>query len=177
MPLTADAKLFKEAARLGREVIWLHTFGDRFGEGRQAGPPRVAVNPPAVPKDGSIPSTPEGFPDSIDYDAAARRLKIDTGHIDNVAPEVWSYEVSGKNVLRQWFSYRRKNRERPLIGDKRPPSPLGEIRPDHWLPEYTTELLNVLNVLSLLVKLEPKQAQLLDEICEGPLIPASKLIS
>ena len=88
VPLTADAKLFKKAAKLGREVIWLHTFGERFGEGRPAGPPRVAVNPPSVPKGGAIPSTPEGFPDSIDYDAAARRLKVGAGHIDHVAPEV-----------------------------------------------------------------------------------------
>ena len=106
---------------------------------------------------------------------AKRRLKIGTGHIDNVAPEVWASEVSGKNVLRQWFSYRKRDRERPLIGDKRPPSKLGEIQPDHWLPEYTSELINVLNVLTLLVELEPKQAKLLAEICDGPLIPASKL--
>lgn len=175
VPLTADAKLFKEAAKLGREVIWLHTFGERFAEGRPAGPPRVSVNPPTVPKGGAIPSTPDGFPDTLDYDAAKRRLKVGTGHIDNVAPEVWAYEVSGKNVLRQWFSYRKKNRERPLIGDKRKPSPLGDIQPDHWLPEYTSELINVLNVLTLLVELEPRQADMLERICDGPLIPASKI--
>lgn len=175
VPLTADAKLFKEASQLGREVIWLHTFGDRFDEGKPAGPPRVAVNPPTVPKGGAIPSTPEGFPDTLDYDAAKRRLIVGTGHIDNVAPEVWAYEVSGKNVLRQWFSYRKRNRERPLIGDKRPPSPLSEIQPDHWLPEYTSELINVLNVLTLLVELEPKQADLLKRICDGPLIPATRM--
>lgn len=83
--------------------------------------------------------------------------------------------MSGKQVLRQWFSYRRKNRARPLIGDKRPPSPLGDIQLDRWLPEYTSELINVLNVLALLVELEPKQADLLKRICVGPLIPASKL--
>lgn len=175
VPLTADAKLFKEAAKLGREVIWLHTFGERFGEGHPSGPPRVAVNPPTVPKDGAIPSTPAGFPDSLNYDAAKRRLKVGTGHIDNVSPEVWTYEVSGKNVLRQWFSYRKKNRERPLIGDKRKPSPLGDIQPDHWLPEYTSELINVLNVLTLLVELEPAQADLLKRIVDGPLIPAGKV--
>ena len=60
---------------------------------------------------------------------------------------------SGKRVLTQWFSYRKKNRERPIIGDRRPPSKLGEIQPDRWLGEYTTELLNVLNVLGRLVAL------------------------
>jgi hypothetical protein len=52
----------------------------------------------------------------------------------------------------------------PIIGDRRKPSPLGDIQPDHWLPEYTTELLNVLNVLAMLVELEPHQAELLDRI-------------
>jgi hypothetical protein len=31
-------------------------------------------------------------------------------------------------------------------------------------------LLNVLNVLAMLVELEPQQAELLDRICAGPLI-------
>lgn len=98
-----------------------------------------------------------------------------SGFVENVSPEVWTYEVSGKQVLRQWFSYRKKNHERPQIGDRRPPSPLGDIQPDHWLPEYTSELINVLNVLTLLVALEPKQADLVKRICDGPLIPASKV--
>src|SRR5438045_507643 len=44
IPLTAKAKLFAEAAELGRTVIWLHTFGDRFADtraDRPAGPPRL----------------------------------------------------------------------------------------------------------------------------------------
>ncbi len=60
---------------------------------------------------------------------------------------------------------------RPLIGDKAPPSPLGDIQPDRWLLEYTSDL----NVLALLVELEPKQAGLLRRICDGPLTPARKL--
>jgi hypothetical protein len=52
-----------------------------------------------------------------------RRLKIGSGIIAPVAREVWAYEVSGKQVLRQWFSYRKKDREKPQIGDRRPPSP------------------------------------------------------
>ncbi len=108
------------------------------------------------------------MPDEIQYDEAKRRLMIGTGFIDNVPPAVWQYEVSGKRVLTQWFSYRKKNRERPIIGDRRPPSKLGDIQPDHWLAEYTTELLNVMNVLALFVEMEPDQAKLLEAICEGP---------
>ncbi len=95
-----------------------------------------------------------------------------TGRIENVPPEVWEYEVSGKNVLRQWFSYRKKDRSRPVIGDRRPPSDLMKIQPGHWLPEYTSELISVLNVLAILVELEPVQAKLLEEIEDGPLMAA-----
>ena len=52
---------------------------------------------------------------------------------------------------------------------------MGDIQPDHWLAEYTTELLNVLNVLGLLVDLEPQAAELLERICRGPLISESSL--
>jgi hypothetical protein len=76
--------------------------------------------------------------------------------------------VSGKQVLTQWFSYRRRSRERPQIGDRRTPSPLSDIQPNAWLAEYTTELLNVLHVLGRLVALEPAQADLLERICAGP---------
>ena len=86
-------------------------------------------------------------------------------------PAVFAYEVSGKNVLRQWFSYRKRDRTRPIIGDRRPPSPLDAIQPDHWLPEYTDDLMNLLNVLGRLVRLEPRQADLLERVCAGPLAP------
>lgn len=108
------------------------------------------------------------MPDEIEYDAARQRLLVGTGYIDNVPAAVWDYEVSGKRVLTQWFSYRKKNRERPIIGDRRPPSKLGDIQPDTWLAEYTTELLNVLHVLALLVEMEPAQSQLLEAICDTP---------
>jgi Type ISP C-terminal specificity domain len=114
------------------------------------------------------------MPDAIEYDETRHRLLIGKGFIDNVPAEVWQYEVSGKRVLTQWFSYRKKNRERPIIGDRRPPSKLGDIQPDHWLAEYTTELLNVLNVLGLLVEMEPAQAKLLEEICGGPTLNLSR---
>lgn len=108
------------------------------------------------------------MPDDIQYDQTQRRLLVGKGFIDRVPPAVWQYEVSGKRVLTQWFSYRKRNRQRPIIGDRRPPSKLGDIQPDHWPAEYTTELLNVLHVQALLVELEPAQAKLLEAICEGP---------
>ena len=73
----------------------------------------------------------------MDYDAAKRRLVIGKGYVENVTPAMRNYEISGKKLLDQWFSYRRRDRTKPLIGDKRPPSPLEKIQPDGWLAEYT----------------------------------------
>ncbi|MCY4350481.1 MAG: N-6 DNA methylase [Thiotrichales bacterium] len=178
-PMTADASLFAEAVEVGREVIWLHCFGERFADpdaGRPGASPRLPEGErPFIPKDGAIPNFPERFPDRIEYDASARRLKIGDGFIENVPLAVWAYEVSGKQVLIQWFSYRRRDRSRPIIGDRRPPSALEKIQPDGWLAEYTTELMNVLHVLGRLVALEPRQSDLLNRICDGPLMNADDL--
>jgi len=179
IPITADAKLFSEAAELGKKIIWLHTFGERMADpkkGRPAQPPRLpSAKAPRIPAAGEISEDPKMMPDSINYDASKKRLLIGQGYVERVEPEMWLYEVSGKQVLLQWFSYRKKNRERPIIGDRRPPSPLGDIQPDHWLAEYTTELLNVLNVLGRLVELEPTQASLLEKVCSGPTISEDEL--
>jgi len=178
IPFTADAALFDEAVKLGREVVWLHTFGERFAEGRPAGPPRVlpAAEEPTIPADGALPTRLADMPHDLAYDPQTRRLMIGNGHVANVAPEVWNYEVSGKRVLTQWWSYRRQDRSKPPMGDKRPPSPLGDIQPETWLPQYTSELLNVLRVLTRLVALEPAQSDLLARIVEGPTLPAGLLL-
>ena len=127
-PMTADADLFAEAVEIGREIIWLHCFGERFVDpnaGRPGGPPRMPEGErPFISKDGAISTRPERFPNRIEYDTASGRLTVGDGFIDNVPPAVWEYEVSGKQVLVQWFSYRRRNRSRPIIGDRRPPSAL-----------------------------------------------------
>ena len=179
IPLTADGATFREAAELGRRVIWLHTFGERCDDpnrDRPPGPPRLPLDRrPMIPADGAIPRDPALMPDALEYDPATRRLRVGLGVIERVTPAMWAFEVSGKHVLRQWFSYRKRNRERPIIGDRRPPSPLGEIQPDHWPAEYTTELLNLLHVLGLLIDLEPLQAELLDRVCSGPTFPADLL--
>jgi hypothetical protein len=47
LPVTADARLFAEAVALGREVIWLHCYGERFADAA-AGRPKGATR---LPKD------------------------------------------------------------------------------------------------------------------------------
>lgn len=176
VPLTANAELFREVARLGHEVIWLHTYGERCVDpeaGRPRGAPRMAENAPRVPREGTIPG--DELPEEMHYDAATGRLHVGAGFVENVTPAMWAYEVSGKNVLRQWFSYRKRDRSRPVIGDRRPPSALEAIVPAGWLPGYTTDLIDLLNVLGRLVALEERQAALLDRVLAGRLIDRADL--
>lgn len=178
IPITADPELFSTVADIGRRVIWLHSYGERMIDaqhGRPEGAPRAPAGiRPSIPKDGAIaPHAP--LPDELRYNEGEHRLHLGIGHIDNVLPGVWKYEVDRKQVVTQWFSYRKRDRSKPPMGDKRPPSPLQDIQPEHWLAEYTTDLLNLLNVLTLLVEMEPQQAALLDQICESALISAADL--
>jgi len=179
IPLTASSELFSTAVELGKTVIWLHTFGERFADSsgdRPNRPPRVSSNnAPRISLDGAISQNPTEMPDSMEYDKSNHRLLIGHGYVENVSLAVWNYKVSGKQVLRQWFSYRKANRERPIIGTRRQPSSLGDIQPNHWLAEYTTELINLLHILEKLIQLEPAQADLLEQICSTPVITVNEL--
>jgi hypothetical protein len=54
---------------------------------------------------------------------------------------------------------------------------LSDIQPDHWLPEYTSDLLDLLHVLGRLVALEPAQAQVLENILAETLLEHDRLVA
>ncbi len=167
VPLTADGDYWSMAVGIGRRVIWAHTFGERFvdaDDGRPAG----RVRPPNGPKLHS--ETGEGTHNrTFSYDAEQRILRIGDGVFDNVPPEIHAYEVSGTNVVRSWFNYRRAGKGSPDSNS------LESIRPDGWRPEWDIELLDILNALTALVALEPEQAELLAAIIDGPQITVDDL--
>jgi Type ISP C-terminal specificity domain/N-6 DNA Methylase len=179
IPITADEHMFKEAVGIGRKVIWLHAFGERFADrsaGRPPGAPRLPKgSEPRIPGGGSIPGDAERMPDTITYDTLLNRIVIGTGYIENVPKAVWDYEVSGLHVIPQWFSYRRKSRVRPMIGQRRAQSELSDIQQGIWLSEYTDDLIDIIHVLGLLVAMEPQQADLLTRISLAPTLDASEL--
>ena len=158
IPITADPDLFRQAVALGRDLLWWHTWGERFApEGQSRLPEGQAKEVHPV----------EGMTEGFDYDPDSQTLTVGTGAFAPVSPEAWDFEVSGLRVLRSWLGYRMKNRK------GRKSSLLDDIRPTRWT--QTNELLLVLSIIEHTIEVTPKAAALLDQIVEGPLIPTTDL--
>ena len=160
VPLSTDAALFQRAVLLGRELLFLHSFGERFADGQHWPAPLVKCQK-AVPGN--------QLPEKFAYDAARQVISVDSGEFGPVSREVWIYEVSGLNVVQSWLGYRMRNRK----GKKS--SPLDDITPVAWGSDYTTEFLRLLNLLTRTIALQPQQSALLEEILVGSLLVADQL--
>ena len=150
--------LFAEAVVLGREVLWWHTWGERFATDGRRNLPRGRAEEvrPVV-----------GMPNSYDYDPKTQILTIGAGAFAPIAPEVWGFKVSSLKVLDSWLGYRMQDRSGKKSSD------LDYVRPTRWTQTY--ELLLVLSIIEHTIKATPKAADLLERILSGPLIPASDL--
>lgn len=138
LPLTKNYELFQQASREGKQLIWLHTYGERFvpqGYSQGQVPPGTAQCQQGVSND------PEQYPEDFDYDYETRTLRVGDGEFAPVAPEVWDFSVSGLEVVKSWLGYRMKD---PAGKSS---SPLDKIRPNHWTAQMTIELLELLWVI------------------------------
>lgn len=158
IPIAADPALFLQAAELGRDLLWWHTWGERFTpEGQSRLPEGQAKEVRPV----------QGMPDDYSYDPESQTLTVGTGAFAPVSEEAWNFEVSGLRVLRSWLGYRMKIRK------GRKSSPLDDIRPTRWT--QTNELLLVLSIIEHTIEATPQAAALLTQIVNGPLIPSTDL--
>lgn len=164
IPLTRDSALFARAVALGRRLLWLHTYGQRFvppgkGSGKvPSGLARCRVG---------TPEAPEEYPERFAYDASSQELHVGKGVFSGVRSEVWEFSVSGLHVVRSWLGYRMRERS----GKKS--SPLDDIRPEKWT--FDEELLELLWILDATVDLLPEASRLLEEILSGDLFRAAEL--
>jgi hypothetical protein len=166
IPLTRNPQLFDEAVALGRELLFLHTYGERFvPPHRRAG--RIPTGAARCARGTS--DDPTEYPETHSYDPAKRELAVGDGRFTKVAPEVWEFEVSGYKVVQRWLAGRMRERS-----GKRS-SALDDIRPERWT--FDDELLNLLWVLEHTVEAYPRHAKLLKRIIASKHIDASELAS
>jgi len=162
LPLPKDGKLFSKLASAGRELVWLHTFGERFvPAGKRAG----EVPPGKAKCLVGTPTTAADYPEDYEYDPSTKELRVGKGRFSGVRREVWEYSVSGLQVVDSWLGNRMKKRS----GKKS--SPLDEIRPISW--SFDGELLELLWVLDATVDRLPKLDALLTELLAVEHLPAT----
>ena len=145
--------LFARLAKEGRELDWLHTFGELFvPTGKRAG----EVPPGKAKCLVGTPTAAADYPEDYEYDPSTQELRVGKGRFGKVRREVWEYSVSGLQVVASWLGYRMKKR----AGKKS--SPLDDIRPDSW--QFHEELLQLLWVLDATVDRLPSMGALLTEL-------------
>ncbi|MBM4285288.1 MAG: DNA methyltransferase [Deltaproteobacteria bacterium] len=162
LPVTKIAALFAAAADLGRRLLWLHTYGERFvPPGHKPG----RVPPGQARCLNGTPAAPEKYPETFSYDEGGRQLRVGDGRFGPVRPAVWAFSVSGFKALQSWLAYRMKK------GAGKKSSELDRIRPERWV--FDAELLDLLWVLEHTVDLWPTLAQVLGDILAGDLFTAA----
>ncbi len=163
LPLTRDAALFARTADLGRRLLWLHTYGDRFvPPGHKPG----RISPGTAKCLKGTPAVPEKYPEYSSYDLAGQQLHVGEGVFGPVSQEVWKFSLSGFQVVQHWLASRMRK------GAGKKSSPLDKIRPAAW--HFDEELLDLLWVLEHTVDLWPSLAQILNDILASDLFTAQE---
>lgn len=158
VPLCADAAVWDSGVELGRRLLWLHTRGAGTGErprmpgGRR---PYVRAAPPG-----------RGLPDSIDHDADEETLLLGPGRISPVSSGAWDFHAGGAAVLRTWFERRTAPAEAGA---------LAAMGPASWPREWTSDLLELITVLTLIDELRPRVEELADRVARAEPIDAARL--
>ena len=175
VPLTADPALWERAVQLGKQVVWLHTYGER-------GEPLPGIKylhqlpkdadytlpNPTVDMGKTMPEKKPSFsPDPVNSLSEEQNIPV-TGTVsfgrarcENMEKRVFDYTVGGNQVLGLWAKYRLK---KPGV---RSSSPLDYIVQREWPPAWSEEYERLLYTLTHLVHLEPAQEKLLDEVLVG----------
>lgn len=165
VPITKEGKIFADTAKLGRKLIWLHTYAERFrgddrGDEVPAGQAKIIKG---------VSDSPTSYPEAHSFDLANSEITVGNGRFGPVTTEVWDFEVSGLKVVQSWLGYRMKKR----AGKKS--SPLDEIRPERWTPRMSEELLELLWVLEATLGMEADLETQLNRIVDGSCFTAAEL--
>ena len=175
VPLTADPALWERAVQLGKQVVWLHTYGER-GEPLPGMKylhqlPESAdytLPTPTVDMGRTMPEKKPSFsPDPVsslseeENNPVMGTISFGKARCENVEKRVFDYTVGGNQVLGLWAKYRLK---KPVV---RRSSSLNDIVQREWPEAWSEEYERLLYTLTHLVHLEPAQEKLLDEVLAG----------
>jgi hypothetical protein len=166
VPITKNQDLFQRAVRLGRKLLWLHTYGERFV--------------PAGHRSGEVPQgrarcrraiseRPNRYPEEFSYTESTEQLQVGEGQFSPVQKAVWDFSVSGLQIVRSWLSYRMRH------GAGRSSSLLDESRPERWTAQISEELLELLWVLEATIGISDELKEALEAIVADQTFQAEEL--
>ncbi|OFO97172.1 hypothetical protein HMPREF2999_07545 [Rothia sp. HMSC066H02] len=175
VPLTADPELWERAVQLGKQVVWLHTYGERGeplpGMERLHQLPEGAdyTLPYSIQDMGkTMPEKKPSFsPDPVnglseeENNPVMGTVSFGEARCENVEKRVFDYTVGGNRVLGMWAKYRLKDPETKWS------SSLNDIVQREWPLAWSEEYERLLYTLTHLVHLEPAQEKLLEEVLAG----------
>lgn len=160
LPLTKNAALFDKLVEMGKTLVGWHTYGERWTQKIQSGRAR---NTKAVPLSG------QDYPATFSYNADKETLHVGDGKFAPVSESVWTFSVSGLQVVRSWLGYRM------ATPAGRTSSKLDQIQPQSWTQDMTIELLELLWTLEATIDLYPALNERLAEVLLGPVFSADEL--
>ncbi|MFD3588305.1 type ISP restriction/modification enzyme [Streptomyces sp. NPDC058683] len=138
VPLTEDPGLWAEGVELGHRALWL--LRRDGGRPKLPGGRRPYVRAP-------LPSRPL----TIRYDPEEEALHIDEGRISPVPPEAWEFAMGEVKILEAWFAARTAPAQ---------PGTLAAIVPRTWPQSWTSDLLELITVLTLLADVRAQRTGL-----------------
>lgn len=176
VPLTADPELWERAVQLGKQIVWLHTYGERgeplpgmkylhqLPEGADYTLPTPTVDMGRTMPEKKPSFSPDPVPGSLSEEEnipVTGTVSFGKARCENVEKRVFDYTVGGNRVLGMWAKYRLK---KPVV---RRSSSLNDILQREWPEAWSEEYERLLYTLTHLVHLEPAQEKLLDEVLAG----------
>ncbi|MGW1373807.1 type ISP restriction/modification enzyme [Streptomyces sp. NPDC002446] len=170
LPITRDPQLWDKAVRLGSQLLWASTYGQRYIAPDDGRPAEDVLYPQGDPRriryDQAVG---RAVPDEIKYAEITQTLHLGPGQFSPVPADVWNYDVGGMQIVKKWFGYRKAK------PNSRKTSPLDDLHVATWPSEWSRELMELLSVIRRLTELAPAQKDLLDQVLAGPVITASDL--
>lgn len=176
VPLTADPALWERAVQLGKQVVWLHTYGERgkplpgmkylhqIPEGADYTLPTPTVDMGRTMPEKKPSFSPDPVTDNLseeENNPVMGTVSFGQARCENVEKRVFDYTIGGNQVLGLWAKYRLK---KPVV---RRSSSLNDIVQREWPEAWSEEYERLLYTLTHLVHLEPAQEKLLDEVLAG----------
>ncbi len=146
VPLPEGVDIWRAGVDLGARAVWLHTRGARFADAA-SGRDSARLRPPGGSRPyvrSPLPAVPP--PDGPEFDPDEQVLRIGTGQVSPVSAAAWDVTAGGVRVLEHWY------------GQRVPPPGNGSLEalcPPAWTRAVTSELLELISLLTLLAALRP----------------------